>query len=371
MPSHLIREGETPARIAERYGVPEKWLYQANNYYGTDYARPGRRIYIPDYEYDYYDYPRQWGRYRYRDGMRYEIITGRKHFRPRKKIPVIFSYCNLSDRTRRLRYDDARLYDFVTMHGGTLHGGQELWRWSDSYKYDRGGRSMLLQPGECRTYKADWDLRDRRGSYVKHGPYTLRAHDWSRELRTHYVDTDVEVLDPEVEQYVFSSTKSTPCPNTNILLNPGLEQWLDRTTPRAWSALNLQKTAQVNSGSYAAELGSKPLNQAILSQLVSAEPGRTYRVVFGAMESVNHGSSGNFELEAAVYVFDQQGRQIGRVDPVYTPGELPDNDYREYSFNTGALPAGTQNMELRFVFRPRSGNRSRVRIDDVKLTCVG
>ncbi|KJS13520.1 MAG: hypothetical protein VR67_03785 [Peptococcaceae bacterium BRH_c8a] len=365
MPTHLIRAGETPALIAERYGVPERWLYQANNYYGTDYARPGRRIYIPDYEYDYYDYPRQWGRNRYRDGMRYEIITGRKHFRPSKEIPVIFSYCNLSDRPRTLRYDDARLYDIVTSRGG-----REIWRWSDGYNYDRGSQTMLLQPGECRTYQADWDLRDRHGAYVKHGPYTLRAYDRSQELRTHYVDTDVEVLDPEVEQNVFISTNSTPCPNTNILLNAGLEQWVDRTTPRAWSALNLQNTSQANSGNYAAELGSKPLNQAVLSQLVRAEPDRTYRVVFGAMENVNNGNNGNFDLEAAVYVFDQQSRQIGRVDPVYTPDQLPDNDYREYSFNTGALPAGTHSMELRFTFRPRSGNRSRVRIDDVELTCV-
>lgn len=367
MPSHLIRAGETPARIAEQYGVPEKWLYQANTYYGRDYARPGRRIYIPDYEYDYYEYPRQWGRHRYRDGMRYEIITGRKHFRPHKNVTVIFSYCNLSDRPRRLRYDDARLYDFVTMR----HHGREIWRWSDGRKYGRDGRSMLLKPGECRTFNVDWDLHDRRGHHVKHGPYILRAHDWSRELRAHHVDTDVEVLDTEVEKHVFvSDKKSKSCPDENILINPGFEQWVDQDMPRAWSALNVHQSSRAGAGSYAAELGSKPLNQAVLSQLVRAEPGRTYRVVFGAMENVDSRGSGNFELQATVYVFDQQSRQIGRVDPVYTPDALPDNNYREFTFNTGVMPTGTNSMELRFAFRPRSGNHSKVRIDGVILTCV-
>jgi|GEM_PF-1669277 len=365
MPAHLIREGETAARIAEQYGVPEKWLYQANTYYGRDYMRPGRRIYIPDYEYDYYEYPRQWGKHRYRDGMRYEIITGRKHFRPHKNVTVIYSYCNLSNTPRELCYDDARSHDFVTMHRG-----RELWRWSDGHKYSRDKRCIIVKPGECRTYNGHWDLRDRKGHHVKHGPYILRAHDWSRELRAHHVDIDVEVLDTEVEQHVYSTAKKTPCPRTNMLINPGLEQWVDQDTPRAWSALNVHQTTRAASGNYAAELGDKHLNQAVLSQLVGAEPGRTYRVDFGAMENVDSKGSGNFELQASVYVFDRQGRQIGRVDPVYTPGEVPDNNYREFTFNTGVMPTGTHSMELRFVFRPRSGNHSKVRIDDVTLTCV-
>ena len=184
------------------------------------------------------------------------------------------------------------------------------------------------------------------------------------------MDADVEVLDSEVYQKVYLTTHNTLCPKTNMLLNPGLEDWLDHDTPRAWSFQNLQRTTRAHSGSYAAQLGVKPLNRAVLSQLVGAKPGRTYQVVFWAMEHVNGASNGTFELEAAVYVFDQEGRQIGRVDPVYTPGELPDNNYREFSFKTGALPADTHSMELRFVFRPRSGNRNRLYIDDVELTFV-
>lgn len=357
MPVHLIGDGDTPSRIARRYGVPDRWLYHANNYFDFKEMRPGRRIYIPEYKYKYYDYPSQWGRYIYRDGLRYEILTGRRRFRYDEEVPVIFSYCNLSETPRRLRYDDARLYDFVA-----LHGGVELWRWSDGYKYDGGSRTMLLQPGECRTLRADWDLRDRWGYHVNNGRYYVRAYDRSRELKDRYVDTEIEVLS--------SSTNRDPCPKTNMLINPGLEDWSDRYSPMAWSGQNLHNTTRAHSGRYAAELGTRTTNRAVLSQTMNADLRRTYRVEFWAMENVRSGQNGNFDLNAAIFAYDNDDHQIGRVDPVYKPKDLPNNTYRKYSFETGTLPAGTRRIELRFIFQPRSGNESNVRIDDVVLTCI-
>ncbi|AGL03344.1 BsuPI-related putative proteinase inhibitor [Desulfoscipio gibsoniae] len=360
MPVHLIRDGDTPGRIAGRYGIPERWLYKANDYYDFDDMRPGRRIYIPDYEYDYYDYPKQWGRYKYHDGIRFDLRTGRKRFRPGEKVSIIFSYCNLSDVPRRLRYDDACLYDFKC-----LRGGRDIWRWSEKNRYERGRRSMLLQPGECRTYRGKWDLCDRVGDHVRHGPYILRAYDRSRELRDHYVDTGLEVLKTNDTIIADGDT----CSRSNMLINPGLDNWVDSTTPAGWSAQNVNRATLERSGRYAAEMGTRPGNQALLAQIVGAAPGRSYRIAFWAMENVR-GQNSKYTLEVSVHSLDQQSSQIGRVDPVFRPDRLPDNAYRQYSFETGALPAGTRGIQLRFVFRPQSSNRTRVRIDDVELTCI-
>jgi hypothetical protein len=49
---------------------------------------------------------------------------------------------------------------------------------------------------------------------------------------------------------------------------------------------------------------------------------------------------------------------------------LPNNTYQQYTFTSGVLPARTDRAELRFVFRPRTGNNNTVVIDDVVMTCV-
>lgn len=362
LPVHLIKDGDTPTRIAGRYGIPERWLYKANDYFDFDDIRPGRRIYIPDNEYDYYDYPKQWGRYKYHDGIRYDMRIGRKHFRPGERVPIIFSYCNLSDVPKRLRYDDARLFDFEC-----FRGGKKIWCWSDKNKFDRGRRSMLLRPGECRTYRAEWDLYDRKGHHVKHGHYILRGYDRSRELKKHHVDTGLTVLKPNEKQIIPGGST---CPKTNMLTNPSLDQWSTGNTPVGWSAQNVNKTSTGYSGRYAAELGTRPLNQALLAQIVGAAPNRVYRVAFWAMAHEHTNQRSSFDLEVTVHPLDRQRRQIGRVDPVFRPDRLPGDNYRQYFFTTGVMPAGTRGIQLRFIFRPRSGNISKVRIDDVELTCI-
>ncbi len=364
MPVYLIKNGDTPARIAGRYSIPERWLYKANDYFDFDDIRPGRRVYIPDYEYDYYDYPKEWGRHKYYDGIRYDIRTGRKYFRPGEDVSIIFSYCNLADEPKRLRYDDACLYDFKC-----LRNGRDIWRWSEKNNYGYGRRSMLLQPGECRTFNGRWDLCGRDGYHVKPGPYVLRACDRSWELRNQYVDTGLEVLKSNEQQNIIISGNDT-CSKSNMLINPSFDMWTNSSTPAGWSAQNVSRTTQERSGRYAAELGARPEDQALLAQIIGAAPGRSYRIAFWTMEVARTGNNSNFDLEVTVHSLNQQGRQISRVGPVFKPDRLPDNAYRQYSFETGPLPAGTKGIQLRFLFLPRSGNTKKVRIDDVELTCI-
>ncbi len=364
MPVHLIKAGETTNRIAGRYSIPERWLYKANDYLDYDDFRPGRRIYIPDYEYDYYDYPKEWVRYKYYDGIRHDIRTGRKHFRPGENVSIIFSYCNLSDESKRLRYDDARLFDFKC-----LRDGRDIWRWSEKINYEHRRRSMLLKPGECRTFHGEWDLCERSGYQVKPGAYVLRAYDRSRELRDKYVDIGVEVLNSNKQQNMTIPGSDT-CSKSNMLFNPSLDSWTSSNNPAGWSAQNLSRSTQEHTGRYAVELGVRPLDQALLAQVIGAAPRRTYQVVFWAMEVQRPENNSNFDLEVSVHPLDQQSYQIGRVGPVFRPDQLPGDAYRQYSFSTGLLPSGTRGLQLRFMFRPRSGNTNKVRIDDVELTCL-
>ena len=364
MPVHLIKAGDTTNRIAGRYGIPERWLYKANDYFDFDDFRPGRRIYIPDYEYDYYDYPKEWGRHKYHEGIRYDLRTGRKRFRPGENVSIIFSYCNLSDKPKRLRYDDARLYDFKC-----LRGGKDIWRWSEKNKYAHGRQTMLLKPGECRTFHGDWDFCERTGSRVKPGAYVLRAYDRSRELRDKYVDIGVEMFNPKKQDNITIPGKDT-CSQSNMLFNPDLDNWTSSNTPTGWSAQNLSRSIRRQTGRYAAELGTRPLDQALLAQVIGAAPRRSYQVTFWAMEASSGVNQSNFDLEVTVHPLDQQSRQIGRLGPVFRPAQLPGDAYKRYSFTTELLPSGAGGMQLRFIFRPRSGNTNKVRVDDVELTCL-
>ncbi|WP_027364859.1 BsuPI-related putative proteinase inhibitor [Desulfotruncus alcoholivorax] len=354
MATYKIKGGDTPGRVADRHGLMPQPA-KLNNI--KDFRQSA---YIPDYDYNYYEYPRD-SEYatRYYDGIRYDIRTRRRRYYHGEDIPVIFSYCNLSERPRIFRYPDGRRVNFVVMHHG-----REIRRWTDADFADYKSGDFVLQPGECRTYRTSWDLRDHRGYYVNHGPHIIRAYD--RSDRRRYVEAGVEVLGPETGP----SKVYSPCSRSNMLRNPGFEEWLDRNVPENWSAANVNRSRMAHSGNYAAELGAAADKRALLSQSVPGEPGRIYEVTLWASENLLLGRKSDFSLEVAIFVYNSLGRQIGRVDPVYKPDSLPNGTYQQYTFTTGVLPFGTDWMELRFEFRPTTGNTSTVLVDDVSLRCM-
>ncbi|SFG58543.1 LysM domain-containing protein [Desulfotomaculum arcticum] len=359
MATYQIKRGDTLHQVAERHGLTPQQLAELNGFREFKQFRAGQRVYIPDYAYDYYEYPRE-SEYatRYYDDIRYDIRTRRRRCHHGEDIPIIYSYCNLAKRPKSFRYPDGRRVGFVVSHHG-----REIRRWDDhDFGYHKSG-VFMLGPGECRTYRSSWDLRDHRGYYVSHGPHIIRAYDRSYSKR--YVEADVEVLGIETGP----SKVYSPCSRSNMLRNPDFEKWLDRNVPENWSAVNVKRSSRAHSGNYAAELGAAADKRAILSQSVPGASGRIYEVTFWASENLLLGRVSDFKLEVAIYVYNDRGRQIGRVDPVYRPESLPNGTYQQFTFSTGLLPSGTDWMELRFEFRPGTGNISSVLVDDVSLKC--
>lgn len=360
MATYKIKSGEELRRVAEHHGLTPQQLAEFNGIKDFKQLLTRQSVYIPPYDYDYYEYPRE-SEYasRYYEGMRYDIRTRRRRYHHGENIPIIYSYCNLSERPRSFSYSDGRRVDFTVMHHG-----REIRRWSDNDFADYYGGDFVLGPGECRTYRSSWDLRDHRGYFVDHGPHIIRAYD--RSNRRRYVEANVEVLGIETGP----SQAYSPCSGSNMLRNPGFEEWLDRNVPDNWSAVNVKRSRVAHSENYAAELGATADKRALLSQSVPGQSGRIYEVAFWASENLLLGRRSDFNLEVAIFVYNDAGRQIGRVDPVYKPDSLPNGTYRQFTFTTGVLPSGTDWMELRFDFQPSTGNISTVLVDDVSVRCM-
>jgi len=349
-------------------------LVELNNIANPNYIWVGQTIIVPD-EDDDDDRPNGNGENaangnnggdpsvsRIIDGLRYTITTDRARYQRGNQVRLTFTKCNISNRVIRLRYNTSQRFDFVA-----LRNGREVWRWSDDQSFIQRTGTETLRPGECRTYRATWDLRNSQGNFVAPDVFTIRAFNVAQTLSGRSVQINIEVIRESGQQ---PPPSQGPCPRTNMLSNPGLESWLDRNTPRNWTGNNVVRTTSAHSGSYAAELGRDADRQAVLAQTVDAEPNRIYRITFWGTERVAAGRNANFVLEAEIFIYDSSGRLVGRVDPAFRPGSLPNNTYQQFEFTTGVLPSRTDRAQLRFVFRPSMGNDNTVIIDDIVMTCV-
>jgi len=367
--TYTVQPGDKLASIAFRHGTTVQRLVELNNIANPNYIWVGQTITIPNEDNDDDDQPNgnsdnggDPSVSRIINGLRYTINTDRARYQRGNQVRLTFTKCNISNRVIRLRYNTSQRFDFVA-----LRNGREVWRWSDDQSFIQRTDVEVLSPGECRTYRATWDLRNRQGNFVAADEFTIRAFNVARQFSDQSVEIDIEVIRGGGQQ---PPPSQGPCPKTNMLSNPGLESWLDRNTPRVWTGNNVVRTDSAHDGSYAAELGRDANRQAVLAQTVDAEPNRIYRITFWGMERVGNGRNANFVLEAEIFIYDRSGQLIGRVDPSFSPGSLPNNTFQEFSFTTGVLPSRTDRAQLRFVFRPSMGNNNTVIIDDVVMTCV-
>ncbi len=370
--TYTVQPGDTLASIAYRYGTSVQQLVELNNIANPNYIWVGQIITIPDD--DDNEQPvnsdntsaEQSGDpsvSRIIGGLRYTITTNRARYQRGERVNITFTKCNVSGSTIRLRYNTSQRFDFVA-----LRNGREVWRWSDDRFFTQATETVVLRPRACQTFRATWDLRNNQGNFVALDVYTIRAFNMARSLSGSSVQTNIQVVRTDGQQP--SPPSPSPCPKTNMLSDPGLERWLDRNSPRLWTGSNVVRTTSAHSGSYAAELGADADRQAVLYQTVDAEPNRIYQITFWGMERTRPRGTANFVLEVEIFIYDSAGRLVGRVDPSFSPGALPNNTYQQYTFTSGVLPSRTDRAQLRFVFRPRTSNDNTVIIDDVVMTCV-
>lgn len=362
---YTVQPGDTLSTIAARFGTTVQQLVEINNLADPNYIWVGQTLRIPTDGTDTQPSPQPTGGTyvtKIINGLRYELRTNRRRYERGERVLITFRKCNITNRRIVLNYNTGQRFDIVA-----LRNGREVWRWSDGQFFTQVTSRVVLQPGECQEFSATWDLRNKQGNYVALDDFTLRAFNVARELRNQFIDTVIEVVRRAPGP---TPPGPGPCPRTNMVRDPSIERWEDRYTPIVWNGTNVFNTRAAHSGTYAAELGYIADRQAVLSQRLDASPNRIYRITFWGMEHVRPGRQGRFAMEVEIFVYNSAGRLIGRVDPVYVPESLPNTTYQQFSFTTGVLPAGADEMELRFVFRPQSGNDNSVRIDDVEVVCV-
>ncbi|WP_027364860.1 BsuPI-related putative proteinase inhibitor [Desulfotruncus alcoholivorax] len=363
--TYRVRRGDTIYTIARQFGTGVSAILAANNIRNPNQIEVGDVLIIPTGGTAVPTTPGPGAgarNTRIFNGLRYTISTNRTQYRRGQQVRITFEKCNTSGRTLRLQYNTGQRVDFVA-----LRGSREVWRWSDERTFTRATGVEVFSPGECKTYTATWDLRNKQGNYVALDNFRIRAYNVARNIENQYVETTIRVVPGQ--QPGPGPAPVEECPKKNMLRDPGFELWSDGK-PDAWYSQNVFRTNQSHSGSYAAELGRSSDQQALLSQRIKAAPDRIYQVTFWARENVRSGGVSRFTMESQIYVYNSAGELIGRVDPVYTMDNIPNNTYQQFSFTSGVLPAGTSEVELRFIFRPNSNNSNTVKIDDVEVICV-
>jgi len=361
---YTVQPGDTLAEIAHRFNTTVAGIVQLNNITNPDLIYPGQVLLIDEGVTGGRQQPGpvagQPYNTAYIDGLLYTIFTDKRTYqRRRDSVRITLVKCNVSPGTITLRYNTGQRFDFAT-----FRDGREVWRWSDNQFFTQAAGTEVLRPGECRTYTATWDLRNKQGNYVAIDAFQIRGYNVARNLRNRYVPINIRVERPA------PPLPEEECPEGNLLRDPGIERWSDRNNPIVWDGYNLYRTTLAHSGRYAGELGAVHNRRAVLSQTVDVSPGRLYRVTFWARENVQPRKVANFEVEVEILLYNRRGGLIGRVDPIFTPRNIPNNRYYKYSFTTALLPEGAERADIRFLFKPGSNNDNTVKIDDVTFECI-
>ncbi len=169
--------------------------------------------------------------------------------------------------------------------------------------------------------------------------------------------------------YVQTCPNPEEGPEGNLLEDPGLEQWAGNV-PIFWGASNVGRTTIAHTGSYAAELGMVPSQQAALFQSVRIpiRAGMVHKLSFWARED-KFGNS-DYTLTAQVRFFNRVGLPVGGASNNYPCSAISDTAYQQFMINIPEAPGNATTAVVEFLFQPNTGNASTVKIDDVDLAAV-
>lgn len=211
----------------------------------------------------------------------------------------------------------------------------------------------------CRFWKRKIDVRwDLRGA--------------SRLSQTGVIIIRVKVVEERQVWVQVCPRREKMCPRgVNLLMDGGFEQWGSNTDPLFWGASNVVRSEEANTGSFSAELGADPGQDAAVFQTVNnVVPGFEYRLCFYARENVAEVAPfASFTLEAELSFFDEAGAEIRSRRESFLATQIPDEGFRRFCIDATA-PEDAQMAVVRFTFIPNANNTSMVKIDDVSLECI-
>jgi hypothetical protein len=79
---------------------------------------------------------------------------------------------NISSRRVHVQFDDAQIYDFVTLDAGT---SRVRWQWSDDQAFAQASQEQTFEPGASKTFSVTWSGQLADGSQLPLGSYQARG----------------------------------------------------------------------------------------------------------------------------------------------------------------------------------------------------
>lgn len=364
--TYTVQTGDTLYLIARRFGTTVERLAQANNIADPDVIYVGQVLTIPDEEAP--GVPVENRETKLIDGLLYTIYTDQTVYRQGEDVLITLIKKNVTNRNITLRYRSAQRYDFVVRRGPEQ---REVWRWSRGRFFAQVASDYTLVPGESQVFRVTWNQRDTLGRQVTPGTFTVEGANYAERFKDKGISTTIKIRLGAIVPTPTPLPTATPCPEINVLLNPGFENWPDPAdVPIGWKGSNLYRTSLSHSGNFAAELGAIHNERAELSQTVEIEPGRIYNLIWWARENVQPGGVARYTVFVEIIYYNRGGQFAGRTEPRFSQENIPNNAYQQYRLSTGRVPEGARLADVRFIFEPSWTNNNTVKIDDVELRCL-
>lgn len=167
---YTVRPGDTLAEIASRFGIPLDTLIQLNpNILDANQINIGQEIFIPDDE----DAEEPTARPRprpIRRGTQYALrrvnnllvisFANKNNYSQGETIVLYLIKVNIGNSPITLHYSTTQRFDF------TASANNQQWTWSRGRAFGYQQADVVIEPGECEVYTANWDQEANNGSQM-------------------------------------------------------------------------------------------------------------------------------------------------------------------------------------------------------------
>lgn len=301
-------------------------------------------------------------------GLLYILILNQRTYDQGEPIRIRLLKVNVTGATIVLRYPTGQRFELVVRR---RPGDVEVWRYSRERFFTQVEGTVTIRPNQYAIYEYTWNQRNIQGRQVTPGDFVLEAFNVARG----YADQPIRI-NFQIRRGVVPTPTPVPpgpvaCTGENLLRNPNFDSWVDRISPRNWSATNVERTSLAFNPPFAVLMGRNPGQSSTLAQEFPVTPGSNNRVSFRLAENLADAIAGNFNFGIQVIFRNRAGDVVG-ISPEgpYSPAVIEDEQYELFTFTTGRIPATAVTGELVFTFTPRPTNTSRVRLDSAEFRCL-
>jgi hypothetical protein len=100
------------------------------------------------------------------------LSTDKKIYKVGEEIEMTIFLQNKTNEPMNLTFNSGKNYDFIVKN---LKEGKEVWRWSNNQTFTKSLMSMILDPGESKTFVFRWNQKDNDSQKIAPGTYKVEA----------------------------------------------------------------------------------------------------------------------------------------------------------------------------------------------------